>query len=174
MADLKQMWAYYCHSFVLTTGLNGRWAKALVLSSRSVRAFEVPAEDVHRTGAHKPERATPVLFLPTAFSQINLFLASFFSTFSRENARSTFSVRVRIRSTIVTKRSKCDQNIKNIFLVSGFWWLICKTYFKFKLCGKIELKINWSVKTLLHRHKGGARSGYGVLTEPCCLCSRDF
>ena len=119
MADLKQMWAYYCHSFVLTTGLNGRWAKALVLSSRSVRAFEVPAEDVHRTGAHKPERATPVLFLPTAFSQINLFLASFFSTFSRENG-STFSVRVRIRSTIVTKRSKCDQNIKNVFLVSGF------------------------------------------------------
>ena len=71
MADLKEMWAHNCHSFVLTTGLNGRWVKALVLSSRSVRAFEVPAEDVHRTGAHKPERATPVVFLPTAFSQIN-------------------------------------------------------------------------------------------------------
>ena len=50
MADLKQMWAHNCHSFVLTTGLNGRWVKALVLSSRSVGAFEVPAEDVHRTG----------------------------------------------------------------------------------------------------------------------------
>ena len=63
MANLKQMWAHYCHSFVLTTGLNGRWAKALVLSSRSVRAFEVSAEDIQRTGAHKPERATPILFL---------------------------------------------------------------------------------------------------------------
>ena len=77
MADLKQMWAHNCHSFVLTTGLNGRWVKALVLSSRSVRAFEVPAEDVHRTGAHKPERATPVVFPPTAFSQTSLFLVRF-------------------------------------------------------------------------------------------------
>ena len=119
MADLKPMWAHNCHSFVLTTGLNGRWVKALVLSSRSVRAFEVPAEDVHRTGAHKPERATPVVFLPTAFSQINLFLAPFFSTFSRENG-STFPYACVSVGTIVTKRSKCYQNIKNTFLVSGF------------------------------------------------------
>ena len=119
MADLKQMWAHNCHSFVVTTGLNGRWVKDLVLSSRSVRAFEVPAEDVHRTGAHKPERATPVVFLPTAFSQINLFLAPFFSTFSRENG-STFPYACVSVGTIVTKRSKCYQNIKNTFLVSGF------------------------------------------------------
>ena len=87
MADLKKMWAHFCHSFVLTTGLNGMWAKALVLSSGSVRAFEVPAEDIQRTGAHKPERATPILFLRNGVFTNQLFLAPFFSTFSRENGR---------------------------------------------------------------------------------------
>ena len=73
MADLKQMWAHNCHSFVVTTGLNGRWVKDLVLSSRSVRAFEVPAEDIQRTGAHKPERATPILFLRNGVFTNQLF-----------------------------------------------------------------------------------------------------
>ena len=112
MADLKKMWAHYCHSFVLTTGLNGRWAKALVLSSRSVRAFQVSAEDIQRTGAHKPERATPILFLRYGVFTNQLFLAPFFSTFPRENG-STFPYACVSVGTIITKRSKCYQNIKN-------------------------------------------------------------
>ena len=118
MADLKKMWAHYCHSFVLTTGLNGRRAKALVLSSRSVRAFEVSAEDIQRTGAHKPERATPILFLyATAFSQINFFLAPFFSTFPRENG-STFPYACVSVGTI--KEVNAIKTSKILFLVSGF------------------------------------------------------
>ena len=113
MADLKKMRAHYCHSFVLTTSLNGRWVKALVLSSRSVRAFEVSAEDIQRTGAHKPERATPILFLRNGvFTNQLFFLAPFFSTFSRENG-STFPYACVSVGTIITKRSKCYQNIKN-------------------------------------------------------------
>ena len=65
------------------------------------------------------------------------------------------SVCVRIHSTIKQKKSKHYQNIRNtIFLVSGFCYLICKACLILKIGGKIDLKINWSVKTLLDGHKG--------------------
>ena len=48
---------------------------------------------------------------------------------------------------------------KYFCFVTGFWWLICKTYLIFKIRGKTYLKINWSVKTSLYRrHKGAACS----------------
>ena len=98
----------------------------------------------------------PFFSYATAFSQINFFFSSIFSTFPRENG-STFPYACVSVGTI--KEVNAIKTSKILFLVSGFWWLICKTYFKFKLCEKIELKMNWSVKTPLHRHKGGARSG---------------
>ena len=71
------------------------------------------------------------------------------------------SVCVRIHTTVISKRgSKCYQNSRKCFyLVSSFLWLICKTFLIFKICGKIDLKINWSVKTPLPGHKGGTPSG---------------
>lgn len=51
---------------------------------------------------------------------------------------------------------------KYFFLVSSFWWLICKTYFIFKICGKTYLKINWPVKTSLYRHKAATCSALGA------------
>ena len=54
--------------------------------------------------------------------------------------------------TITKRRTKCYQTPEKLFSSLWFWWLICKTYLIFKICGKIDLsvKINWSAKMLLH------------------------
>jgi len=52
--------------------------------------------------------------------------------------------------TITKRRNKCYQTPENLFSSLWFWWLICKTYLIFKICGKIDLKINCSVKMPLH------------------------
>ena len=49
--------------------------------------------------------------------------------------------------------------LKYFFLVSDFCWRIFKAYLIFKICGKIDLKINWYVKTPLHGHKRVILSG---------------
>lgn len=43
--------------------------------------------------------------------------------------------------------------------------MICKTYLIVIMHRKIDLKIDWSVNTPLHRHKGVLSSSYGLLVK---------
>ena len=83
----------------------------------------------------------PCLPYASGFSQIELFLASFLSTFPRESG-STVSSCVRTHSTIILQNEGVNANKTSeilYFLISSFWWLIYKTYLMFKIRGKIDL-----------------------------------
>ena len=78
-------------------------------------------------GAHKRKSAIPILNLCNGFSQIKLFLASFWSTFIRSrNFPAKWkqrSVCVRIHSTVITKRrGKCYKTLEILF--SGLRFMI--------------------------------------------------
>ena len=70
---------------------------------------------------------------------------------------------VRIQSTIMTKTKNALKHQKYYFLIFRFCLLICKTYFIVKIRGKIDLKLNWSVKTPLRVQKGVALWAPGIV-----------
>jgi len=64
---------------------------------------------------------------------------------------------VHIRTTIMNlKKLNAIKTSEILFLLNDLQDLF---YSEVKICGKIDLKMNWYVKTPLHGQKGVARSG---------------
>ena len=84
----------------------------------------------------------------TAFSQVSLFLASFWSIFPAK-IEAPFRICAHpYYDNDEEKKWKLSKHQKYYFLVSDFCWMIVN------IRGKIDPKINWSVKTPLHGQKG--------------------
>ena len=94
----------------------------------------------------------------TVFSQIKLFLASFFSTFSRENGNTVSYAVASIVNYLPKEEVHAVRNTLRFYACT-----ICKNYNQNSLENGVLKVINWALKTPLNGHKGVARSGLSVI-----------
>lgn len=85
---------------------------------------------------------------------------------------------VNVIKTSGNRKNKCYQNNqKHFFLISCFWWLICKTYLIFKIGRKVE-RAQRSARSRVHAPFIRCALGYNEPPWSCrsvktCTCSKN-